>query len=92
MNIAIVAGQSRPLSDAPMHSAIPPGLFARLGAAARYAVNGTAPESWFGPQKPLEPQAPSEVSSRVFGVSVTVHSTRRLLEKLVIESVVVIGE
>ena len=41
-----------------------PSFFARLGAAARYAVSGAAPESWFGPQKPLEPQAPPEVKGR----------------------------
>jgi hypothetical protein len=41
-----------------------PSFFARLGAAARYAATGVAPESWFGPQKPLEPQAPPEVKGR----------------------------
>jgi hypothetical protein len=52
------------MSDAPVRSAIPPGLFARLGAAARYAATGVAPESWFGQQKPREPQAPPEVKGR----------------------------
>jgi len=41
-----------------------PSFLTRLGAAARYAVSGAAPESWFGPQKPLEPQAPAEVKGR----------------------------
>ncbi len=41
-------------------------VFARLGAAARYAITGEAPDSWFGPQTPLAPQAPPDVKGRRF--------------------------
>jgi hypothetical protein len=47
-----------------VRTSIPANFFERLGAAARYAISGTAPESWFGPQKPLEPQAPPELKGR----------------------------
>ena len=43
-----------------------PNMFARLRDAARYAVTGAAPQSWFGPQEPLAPQAPPEVKGRQF--------------------------
>jgi hypothetical protein len=48
-------GQQRPL---------PPSLFARLALAARYAISGVSPDTWFGPQQPLAPQAPPEVKGR----------------------------
>jgi hypothetical protein len=54
---------------------LPANLFARLGAAARYAISGVAPEDWFGPQQPLAPQAPPGVKGRQwdypFGVNLS---------------------
>jgi hypothetical protein len=54
---------------------LPASLFTRLGAAARYAISGVAPDSWFGPQQPLAPQAPPEVKGRQwdypFGVNLS---------------------
>src|SRR5271167_1920757 len=41
-----------------------PSLFARLTTAARYAITGVTPETWFGPQQPLLPQAPPDVKGR----------------------------
>ena len=32
--------------------------------AARYAITGVGPDSWFGPQQPLAPQAPPDVKGR----------------------------
>ncbi len=43
-----------------------PNIFARLASATRYAITGAAPDSWFGPQRPLPPQAPPEVKGRQF--------------------------
>ncbi len=43
-----------------------PNVFARLAEAARYVVAGVTPQSWFGPQQPLTPQAPPEVKGRQF--------------------------
>ena len=43
---------------------IPASVFARLTAATRYVITGVSPESWFGPQQPLVPQAPPEVKGR----------------------------
>ncbi len=52
-----------------------PNFLARLTAAARYAITGVGPESWFGPQQPLQPQAPPEVKGRQwnypFGVNLS---------------------
>ena len=45
---------------------ITPSLFARLTEATRYAITGVAPDSWFGPQQPLAPQAPADVKGRQF--------------------------
>ena len=45
---------------------LPPSLFARLALAARYAISGVSPDTWFGPQQPLAPQAPPEVKGRQF--------------------------
>ena len=54
---------------------LPPSLFARLAAAARYAITGVSPDTWFGPQQPLAPQAPPEVKGRQwdypFGVNLS---------------------
>src|SRR5271163_4570356 len=54
---------------------LPPGVFARLNAAARYAITGVTPDSWFGPQQPLAPQAPPDVKGRQwdypFGVNLS---------------------
>ena len=43
-----------------------PSVFARLAEATRYAITGVAPDTWFGPQHPLAPQAPPEVKGRQF--------------------------
>ena len=43
-----------------------PSVFARLAEAARYVIAGVTPQSWFGPQQPLPPQAPPEVKGRQF--------------------------
>ncbi|WP_158812506.1 phage portal protein [Methylocapsa sp. S129] len=45
---------------------LPPSAFARLATAARYAISGVAPTTWFGPQQPLTPMAPPEVKGRQF--------------------------
>src|SRR4051812_3594695 len=43
---------------------IPANVFARLAAATRFVISGAGPESWFGPQQPLAPQAPPETKGR----------------------------
>ena len=53
------------MSDA-IERPLPPSVFARLAQATRYAITGVTPDSWFGPQQPLEPQAPPEVKGRQF--------------------------
>ena len=53
------------MSDA-VQRPLTPGVFARLADAARYAVTGVGPDSWFGPQQPLAPQAPPEVKGRQY--------------------------
>jgi hypothetical protein len=45
---------------------IPASLFARLSAATRYVISGVGPDSWFGPQQPLAPQAPADVKGRAW--------------------------
>src|SRR5271163_2936482 len=54
---------------------LPPGVFARITAATRFVISGVGPESWFGPQQPLAPQAPPEVKGRQwdypFGVNLS---------------------
>ena len=45
------------------------GVFARLAQATRYAITGVTPDSWFGPQQPLAPQAPPDVKGRRFDYS-----------------------
>ena len=44
-------------------------------AATRYVISGVWPDSWFGPQQPLAPQAPPEVKGRQwdypFGVNIS---------------------
>jgi hypothetical protein len=54
------------MSDAARETPLPPSLFARLAVAARYAIAGVSPDAWFGPQQPLQPQAPPEVKGRQF--------------------------
>ncbi len=49
-----------------LETPLPPSLFARLALAARYAISGVSPDTWFGPQQPLAPQAPPEVKGRQF--------------------------
>ncbi len=53
---------------------IPASVFARLAAATRFVITGAGPESWFGPQQPLAPQAPPDVKGRQwdypFGVNI----------------------
>ena len=53
-------------SDQGGRTTLPPGVFARLATAARYAISGVAPTTWFGPQQPLAPMAPPEVKGRQF--------------------------
>ena len=53
------------MSDA-VERPLTPSVFARLAQATRYAITGVSPQSWFGPQQPLEPQAPSDVKGRQF--------------------------
>jgi len=54
---------------------LPPSVFQRLAAAARYTISGVAPDGWFGPQQPLAPQAPADVKGRQwdypFGVNLS---------------------
>jgi hypothetical protein len=45
---------------------LPPSVFARLAEATRYVIAGVSPDSWFGPQQPLQPLAPPEVKGRQF--------------------------
>jgi hypothetical protein len=54
------------MSDAARETPLPPSLIARLAVATRYAISGVAPDTWFGPQQPLSPQAPPEVKGRQF--------------------------
>jgi hypothetical protein len=49
-----------------VHRPLNPSVFARLAQATRYAITGVKPDSWFGPQQPLAPQAPPEVKGRQF--------------------------
>jgi hypothetical protein len=53
-------------SDEGVSTPLPPRMFARLATAARYAISGVAPQTWFGPQQPLAPMAPPEVKGRQF--------------------------
>ena len=61
------------MSDA-TRTPVPPNLIQRLTAATRFVISGAGPESWFGPQQPLTPQAPAEVKGRQwdypFGVNI----------------------
>jgi hypothetical protein len=41
-------------------------MFARLATAARFAITGVAPTTWFDPQQPLAPMAPPQVKGRQF--------------------------
>jgi len=45
---------------------IEPGVIARLAQGLRWAVNGEAPDSWFGPLEPLAPMAPPSTAGRQF--------------------------
>ena len=54
------------MSDAARETPLTASVFARLAAAARYTITGVAPDTWFGPQQPLAPQAPPEVKGRQF--------------------------
>lgn len=45
---------------------INPSLIARVSHAAQYVIRGVAPDSWFGPNQPLEPIAPESVTGRKF--------------------------
>ena len=54
------------MPDEGRQTPLPPSLVARLALAARYAISGVAPDTWFGPQQPLAPQAPPEVKGRQF--------------------------
>jgi hypothetical protein len=49
---------------------LPQSAFARLATAARYAITGVAPTTWFGPQQPLAPMAPPEVKGRQFDYTI----------------------
>ena len=54
------------MPDEGRQTPLPPSLIARLALAARYAISGVSPDTWFGPQQPLAPQAPPEVKGRQF--------------------------
>jgi|GEM_PF-1858436 len=54
------------MSDEGMVRPLPPSVFARIATAARYAITGVAPATWFGPLQPLQPMAPPEVKGRQF--------------------------
>jgi hypothetical protein len=54
------------MPDEGLQTPLPASVFARLAAAARYAISGVSPDTWFGPQQPLAPQAPPEVKGRQF--------------------------
>ena len=54
------------MSSEAIETPLPPSLFARLALAARYAITGVSPDTWFGPQQPLSPQAPPDVKGRQF--------------------------
>ncbi len=54
------------MSSEPITTPLPPNLIARLALAARYAISGVSPDTWFGPQQPLAPQAPPDVKGRQF--------------------------
>jgi Phage portal protein len=53
------------MSDA-IERPLTPNVFVRLAQATRYAITGVGPDSWFGPQQPLQPQAPPDVKGRQF--------------------------
>ncbi|MGD1038069.1 MAG: phage portal protein [Roseiarcus sp.] len=63
------------MSSEAIETPLPPSLFARLALAARYAITGVSPDTWFGPQQPLAPQAPPDVKGRQwdypFGVNLS---------------------
>ena len=44
------------MSDDALRRPLPPSVFARLAAAARYTITGVAPDAWFGPQQPWRPR------------------------------------
>src|SRR5579863_9094270 len=54
------------MSDEGIVRPLPPNLFARIATAARFAITGVAPETWFGPLQPIKPMAPPEVKGRQF--------------------------
>jgi hypothetical protein len=54
------------MPDEGRQTPLPPSLVARLAVAARYAISGVSPDTWFGPQQPLSPQAPPEIKGRQF--------------------------
>lgn len=54
-------------------NAVGQGLVARVIAAAKYAVTGSAPNDWFGPATPLPPQAPENVKGRAWDYPVALN-------------------
>ena len=50
-----------------------PGLIARVFTGLRYAVTGTPPADWFGPARPMTPEAPPTVAGRRFDYPVAVN-------------------
>src|SRR5580692_3946195 len=57
------------MSDEGSVRTLPQSLIARIATAARFAITGVAPETWFGPLQPLKPMAPPEVKGRQFDYS-----------------------
>ncbi len=49
-----------------------PGFVTRVAQGVRYALSGVAPNGWFGPSQPLEPQAP-QVAGRQFDYPVGIN-------------------
>lgn len=49
------------------------GFVARIAQGVRYALTGVGPDSWFGPNQPLAPQAQDKVEGRQFDYPVGVN-------------------
>lgn len=50
------------------------GVIARLTQGVRFMISGKAPDSWFGPSQPLQPQAQTDASNRQFDYPVAINT------------------